>query len=319
MHKILKEKFPYLTSFLETGLTSQKKSISHSIIFYGMDVLAQYHLAVEIARLLNCKQESDDACDCQNCKWIKENKHPAVITISKIDNKSDSAKTVISKEQIDNVLDKLASTSDYHRVFIFCDADFKELSEIEKKQRDEFTPLNFCLPESPSENLFWTPKGLTRLTLQDVAANSLLKSIEEPPSNVTFVFLTEDKNDLIQTIISRSQAFYVPSYSKTVYDTGFLADYLGEYPEFDKDSALKFSKHLYNYQIESGLSLKDVLDSIQYYLKELLKANTENKTLSHKIYGDINKIQELKQMSDAYIKDQFVYETLALYFAGLVH
>lgn len=319
MHEILKEKFPYLTNFLETGLNSEKKSISHSIIFYGMDVLAQYYLSVEIARLLNCKQQGDEACECQNCRWIKENKHPAVLTISKIDNKSDSAKTVISKEQIDNVLDKLASTSDYHRVFIFCDAEFKEISEIEKKHRQEFAPLNFCLPESDSETLSWAPKGLKKVTMQDVAANSLLKSIEEPPSNVTFVFLTEDKNDLIQTIISRSQAFYVPSYSKTVYNTEFLTDYMVQYPQFDKDSALKFSKHLYNYQQESGLSINDVMDAIQFYLKEILKTNVDNKTLSHKIYDDIKKIQELKQMSAAYVKEQFIYETLSLYFAGLVH
>ena len=50
----------------------------------------------------NCMAQDED-CNCQNCRWIRENKHPAIMTISKIDNKTDSSKTVISEDQINMV------------------------------------------------------------------------------------------------------------------------------------------------------------------------------------------------------------------------
>lgn len=314
MNELLENKYPYLTSFFKAVFDSQKKNVANSLIFYGSDVLAQYYFALSIAKTLNCTGAKDENCHCVNCSWIKENRHPAVMTISKIDNKNDKSKTVISKEQVDSMQDLLVNSSDYHRVFIFCDADFKTLSERENESINSFKDLGIALPESESENLSWFPKGLTRECFQDVAANSLLKSIEEPPSDVTFIFLTEDKNDLIQTIISRSQSFFVPNFNKEEYETGFLEDYFQDYPEFNKDNALKFSKFLLDYQVENELPPKYMLDCIQFYLKEIIKANLNNTLLIQKAYLDIEKIQECKKMLDSYIKEQLVYEDLAFYF-----
>lgn len=315
MNEILENKYPYLTNFFKTIFDSSKQNVANSLIFYGSDVLAQYYFALSVAKSLNCLGSHDEYCDCINCTWIKENKHPAVMTISKIDNKSDKSKTVISKEQVDSMRDLLVNSSDYHRVFIFCDADFKTLSAQEKEHLKSYCDLGICLPESESEELSWYPKGLTRACFQDVAANSLLKSIEEPPSNVTFIFLAEDKNDLIQTIISRSQSFFVPSFIKETYDVGFLEDSLKNYPEFHMSDALRFSKLLLEEQLEKDLTPKYILDCIQFYLKELIKANLDNKIIVNKAYSDIEKIQDSKRMIDSYIKEQGVYEDLAFYLA----
>lgn len=315
MNEMLKNKYPYLTSFFKTIFDSEKQNVANSLIFYGSDILAQYFFALNVAKSLNCLGSKDENCDCINCTWIKENKHPAIMTISKIDNKSDKSKTVISKEQVDSMRDLLVNSSDYHRVFIFCDADFRTLSEQEKKNIEEYKTLGICLPECESEDLSWYPQGLTRACFQDVAANSLLKSIEEPPKNVTFIFLAEDKNDLIQTIISRSQSFFVPSFIKETYDIGFLEKSLKNYPDFCLEEALKFSKLLLDYQIENDLTPKYVLDCVQFYLKEVMKANLSNKQLLTKIYSDIEKIQDSKRMIDAYVKEQVVYEDLAFYLA----
>lgn len=315
MNELLKNKYPYLTDFFKTIFDSEKQNVANSLIFYGSDILAQYYFALSVAKSLNCKGSKDENCECINCTWIKENKHPAIMTISKIDNKSDKSKTVISKEQVDSMRDLLVNSSDYHRVFIFCDADFKTLSVQEKDHLKSYCDLGICLPESESEELSWYPKGLTRACFQDVAANSILKSIEEPPQNVTFIFLAEDKNDLIQTIISRSQSFFVPSFIKEAYDISFLEESLGNYPEFNVADALKFSKLLLEYQVEKDLTPKYILDCVQFYLKEVIKANLDNKTLMHKAYLDIEKIQDSKKMIDSYIKEQVVYEDLAFYLA----
>ena len=98
---LLSDKYPFLTNYFTQALTATNRALPQSILFYGSDFEAQYTLANEIARLLNCKENKTDDCECLNCKWIRENSHPAVLTISRLDNKpdDDDSKTVISIKQ----------------------------------------------------------------------------------------------------------------------------------------------------------------------------------------------------------------------------
>lgn len=312
MHELLDKKYPYLASFFDSMFVGDKVSVPNSIIFYGSDVLAQYYFALILAKKLNCSSNGDD-CECRNCSWIKQNKHPAVMTISKIDSKTDSSKTVISKEQVDSMRDLLVNSSDYHRVFIFCDADFVPKVDKISKHMDEFSELAIALPQCEDESMTWYPKGLTKACFQDVAANSILKCIEEPPSKVTFVFLCEDKNDLIQTIISRSQSFFIPSFLRETYETSYIQELFESYPNIEIDEGLKISRKLLEYQEKNDYTPQYVLDSIQYYLKELILQNLSNKSFVSKAKTDILKLQESKKMISAYIKDKTVYEDFALY------
>lgn len=90
---------------------------------------------MEIARQLNCMKDADPACDCLNCSWIRNNQHPAVLTVSKNDNKpsDDTSSKVISIKQTLMINNSLINSSDYYRVFIFCDSEIGEMNEFEKK------------------------------------------------------------------------------------------------------------------------------------------------------------------------------------------
>ena len=144
----------------------------------------------------------------------------------------------------------------------------------------------------------------------------MLKSIEEPPSDVTFIFLTNNKDDLLQTIVSRSQAFYVPDKRIEEYNIDFFKKYFNNYPQFNRANALDFASDLFLYQSENNLEGEYIIDCIQFYLKELAKANIENKILLNKIFKDIEKTENSKKMLRSYIKEQTVYEDLAFYFAN---
>ena len=101
MNSEINEKYPFLMKYFNNGINSTGKNIAHCILFYGSDIQAQYDLTLEIARMLNCTGDHTPDCQCLNCKWIRENNHPAVLTISKVDNKpsDDNSKTVISIDQ----------------------------------------------------------------------------------------------------------------------------------------------------------------------------------------------------------------------------
>ncbi|MBQ3642874.1 hypothetical protein II906_13260 [bacterium] len=313
MNGLLEKKYSYLSKFFASAI--EQKRLFHSLIFYGSNNLIQYAMALELARKLNCLEDGRENCNCQNCRWIRENKHPAVMTVSKIDNKNDDAKTVISAKQIETVLDTLYNSSDYHRVFIFCDAEFKKLSDEEKLVYDEFLETGFSPAQENIEDKYWFPSGLNHDCYSDVVADAMLKSIEEPPENVTFIFLTNNKDDLISTVVSRSQVFGFPDTKDVTYRVDFFERYFSNYPDFTNFDAFDFAQCLYDFQANNDCESYYVIDCIQYYLTQLMKSNYDNHILMNIIFKDIEKLEEAKKMLNSYIKEQTVYENLAFYFA----
>lgn len=286
----LKDKYPFLTEYFEQGLKNSTHSISHSIMFYGQDIQEQYKFAVEISRLLNCRESKNESCDCLNCNWIREGKHPAVLTISKIDNKpsDDDSKTVISVKQSQMVKNALINTSEYHRVFIFCDAEIKKVDGEER----------------------WLPLGLNQTNFHEETANSLLKIIEEPPENTTFFFLTRDKNDMLETIISRSQCFFIPSYSVENMDYSIVKEALLDYPEIERKDSLDLALELFALTKEHNSEI--VLDQVQSYMLSLLKTNVGNNLLKTKILSDIKSVELAKKMINSHIQPQLAFEDMCL-------
>lgn len=306
-HPVLKRKFEYFTNYFETAMKNTKRSFAQSIVLYGQDISAQYFLALEIARLLNCQKDTAFDCGCINCSWIRNNQHPAVLTISKNDNKpsDDTSSKVISIKQTLMINNSLINSSDYYRVFIFCDSQIGELSDVSCKQLEPYAALGYKFPQ---EN--WMPKPLNREVLIEASANSLLKSIEEPPERTLFIFLTEDKEDIIETIISRSQCFYVPSNNSNVFDIEFLSSVMADYPRIKKIDVINTVQSLISAYEDRGYSLEYVLDCLEYYLAQMIKNNLENKILVQKIKEDILKIQHSKKRAESYIKPQLVLEDL---------
>ena len=278
----INEKYPFLMKYFNNGINSTGKNIAHCILFYGSDIQAQYDLALEIARMLNCTGDHTPDCQCLNCKWIRANNHPAVLTISKVDNKpsDDNSKTVISIDQARMIKNDLLVTSDYHRVLIFCDKD-KEGNVA----------------------------GLNQLNFQADAANALLKTFEEPPSNTTFFFLTKDKSDMITTVVSRAQCFYVPSMQDEDRDFSFVKDAMDGYLELERNEVLDFNDKILD--LAKMIEPQIVFTQMQNYIEFLLKANIDNLSLKVKLIADLKAIEKAKQENRLNINIQTIVETLS--------
>ncbi len=282
MNTKIKEKYPFLMKYFNNGINSTGKNIAHCILFYGSDIQAQYDLALEIARMLNCTGDHTSDCQCLNCRWIRENNHPAVLTISKVDNKpsDDGSKTVISIDQARMIKNDLLVTSDYHRVLIFCDKD-KEGNVA----------------------------GLNQLNFQADAANALLKTFEEPPSNTTFFFLTKDKSDMITTVVSRAQCFYVPSMQDEDRDFSLVKDVMDGYLELERNEVLDFNDKVLD--LAKMIDPQTVFTQMQNYIESLLRANMENLALKVKLISDLKTIEKAKQENRLNINIQTIIETLS--------
>ena len=277
-----REQYPKLIEYFESGINNPDKNIAHCILLYGNDLNAQYEVALEAARMLNCKGSHTLDCDCLNCRWIRENNHPEVRTISKVDNKpsDDDAKTVISIAQARMIKNDLLITSEYHRVLIFCD----------KEKDGSIAPLNM-------------------INFPEAAANALLKTFEEPPSGTTFFFLTRDKSDVITTVLSRAQSFFVPSKLEENRDFSLVKETMDFFLEIERGQVLDFNEKLL--ALTTDNEPLEVLTQMQNYLGAVLKSPDLNRVQKYKFIKQIKTIEAAKKQLGVNMNLQTVLENLS--------
>jgi DNA polymerase III delta prime subunit len=314
----LKKRQPVITKFFESAIKSEK--LNHAYLLTGSDSFEQYYLALEMARILNCENPSaNPSCGCTNCLWIKQNRHPAVITISPVDytygNDGSKSSTVISVKQARYLIGSLSASSGYKRVIIFTDA--LEGKEYEKKA--EFLWQNYENIIKPpaktisedEERLNWMPGSLKRETFHPAAPNTLLKTLEEPNPNVLFFFLTRDKEDMLDTIVSRCQVLPVLSRNTVNNDLNIIQDLLKSFPPKNYNEAMALSEKLIELSKHEN-SLEDLLDNMQGYLHQFIKSNSDNKHQTVELITLIEKIEKAKLELNSYVSAQAVTDSLFL-------
>lgn len=266
----ISQKYPKLLKYFESGIQDENKNISHCLLFWGPDIKSQCELALEVARLLNCSKDGEEACDCLNCRWIKEQTHPAVKIYTRLDFKdgtddedSTKGKKNINISQAKSIINELAVTSDYHRVYIFCDRD----------DDGNLLPLN-------------------QVNFPEATSNALLKTFEEPPKNTTFIFLTNDKTDIISTVVSRAQSFFVPSKLEDNCTYNLVESAISNYWQIERGKVLDFENNILKLMSEN--EPMEIFTQIQNYMLATMKANSENKQLFYRLMRDIKFVEDAK-------------------------
>lgn len=300
INQIFKNTFVY--NYFSILLNSNKR-FPQSIIFEGFDTIMQYFFSLELARILNCTGDKTPSCSCTNCNWIRENRHPAVVNVTPVDFKEDGTKTVISVKQIEKVTSLILETSDYHRFFIFSNAKTSKIQENEQKQLSKYLNAGFKINKED-----WLPAPINKKILQEEASNALLKSTEEAPNKVTFVFLANSREDIISTIVSRSLVFKTPvSIEKSQIN---VSSFFKNYPDLPISDAMKTSTEILSYIEENGLSHIEFLDSAEEFFVNLLRQNAKNNQIFNLISSDIKKVQLAKKHLAATITPNNTFENL---------
>lgn len=307
LNEKFKTRFPFAYNYFSTCLNltiNKEKKFPQALIFEGADTTGQYLFALELARILNCKEDGNTSCNCTNCKWIRNFSHPDISNVSQIHFKpeGDETKTVISVKQAREIEKKLALSSDFHRFFIFFSSKEQEPTE---KLIDELEEFNF------SSNIDFSIEPLNYQTFHTTTPNALLKSIEEPPENTTFVFLTKSKEDILPTIVSRCLVFKLSGQVQKT-DCSRISSLIPDYLNLNYLNALDVSSNILDYIKEQDVSLEQILNEFLEYLKELLKQNINNEPLVLKIKNDIKHINKAIKQTRALISDKNVIENLFL-------
>ena len=291
INKLFEKQFPFAHNYFSNLLESERK-FPQSILLEGADTKSAYYFALELARILNCTGNKTPECECINCKWIKSYTHPAINNVSQIHFKpdDDDTKTKISVKQAAEIEKNLTVSSDYHRFFIFFSS-----KEITPKSNDYgYNEADFSI------------EPLVYDSFSTGTINALLKSVEEPPENTTFVFLVKSREDILPTIVSRSQVFKF-STAPLSLDYSDIKPYLPNYFNLDYLSAINLA--------ESFLSFEDIelaLNKLMTYLKDIMIQNIQNAQVCEKINRDIGFITHTIKQLKAKVQPKVAVETLFL-------
>ncbi len=168
---------------IKSILSSQIKSgkIPHAYIFMGQNGVGKRYTAIELAKILNCttndfKQTDIGACGrCSNCEKITKNIHPDLHFID----------FVKQAELEDEDLDKQKTI---------------KIETIRYMQKEVSTKIH----EGKWKVFIVEPAE----KMNAAAANSLLKTLEEPPENTIIILIARHKETIPPTIVSRSQTLF---------------------------------------------------------------------------------------------------------------
>ena len=187
--------------------------ISHAQLFTGAAGAGTLPMAIAYVQYLNCTNRHDgDSCgECPSCRKIAALAHPDLHFVFPVNKQGKkSGEVVRSDDFIDDWRDIVASTEGYfspQEWFDRLDLGKTLKGMISAKETDEIIrKLSFKSFEAEYKTMIiWLPE-----TMNEEAANKILKILEEPWDKTLFILVTERADRLLQTIISRTQEVAVP-------------------------------------------------------------------------------------------------------------
>jgi len=184
----------------------KENRVSHAQLFLGPGGSGSLPLAVAYAQYLSCEDKlEDDSCgECSSCRKYQKLMHPDLHFSYPFfaKHKEDTAITFIEQWR-DAFLANPYLSLDTWRGYL--DAENKQANINIAECHQIIKKLSFKPFESPYKILIlWLPEYL------DKAGNSLLKIIEEPQPNTLFILVAQNQDQILNTILSRTQLIKIP-------------------------------------------------------------------------------------------------------------
>jgi len=147
----------------------ENNSVSHAYLFFGQESIGKKLTAVEFAKALNCEVSGpkDNCGECPSCRKIDQGIHPDFFLLEPEKCSPSRRNAVIKVEEIRELQKKLA-----------------------------------YLPYEANTKVVIVD-GAEAMNPQ--AANTLLKTLEEPPSSTILILISPNPYQLLPTIVSRCQ------------------------------------------------------------------------------------------------------------------
>lgn len=257
-----------IIDFLQKSIANQ--SVAHAYIFFGPSNIGKQLVAQNFANSLLCeaylskKEGSVLPClKCKSCEQVEKNIYADLFYIEReVNEKTDKKKQNITVSQIRDLQEKINKRAflNSYKVVIIKEAH----------------------------------------TLNQEAANCLLKTLEEPTSKTVLILIADSKESLLPTIISRCQLFkFLPITTAEIYDyllskgaTRDMAKELSKIASGRPQIAKEFMQDaiLYNDYKVTSRKLLDVFDPSVVRKFQLVSELTGKDKAVDEIIENLNKL-----------------------------
>ncbi|MCX6167882.1 MAG: hypothetical protein NTX65_00960 [Ignavibacteriales bacterium] len=175
------------------------RRVPHAFLFFGPEGVGKFFTTLQFAKLINSSNDSSKQHLIQ--KKISSLQEPYIKLIiplprGKGEGAEDSATEKLSKEIIDEINEeiKLKIENPYHRISVE-NANTIKINSVREIRK--------YITTTTDDIKYRFIVILDAHKMNETAQNALLKSLEEPPEGIIFVFITSDKEKLLPTIQSR--------------------------------------------------------------------------------------------------------------------
>jgi DNA polymerase-3 subunit delta' len=199
--------------------TVAENRISHAQLFLSSEGSGALPLAIAYAQYINClDKQADDSCGvCSSCRKYERYIHPDL----------HFSYPFFASKDVRTAVDVLEEWRSMLLADAYFDMDiWRSKLSAENKQaniniaecHDIIKKLSYKAFEAETKVLImWLPEYL------DKEGNSLLKIIEEPPQNTLFILVANNQEQILSTLLSRTQIVKIPKLSHATIET-YLMD-----------------------------------------------------------------------------------------------
>ncbi len=196
--------------------------VSHAQLFTGLSGAGALPLAVAYVQYLCCHHRHDgDSCgECPDCKQIAALAHPDLHLVFPVNKQGKKSGEVMRSDEFLPLFRTLFA----ERNGYFSPQEWYDRLDLGKtlkgmiaaREADEIIrKLSFKSFEADYKTmLIWLPE-----TMNEEAANKILKILEEPWDKTLFLLVSERPDRLLSTILSRTQEVAVPRLTPEVLET----------------------------------------------------------------------------------------------------
>jgi DNA polymerase-3 subunit delta' len=186
---------------------AQAGTVPHALLFCGPEGVGKLQTAIAFARYLLCRDKGNGADSCGTCpSCVKMDKlvHPDLHFVFPVINKSKTAgRSTVSDDEIQTWRETVLEQQyfGFEDWLSAIDADNKQASIFVTESEQILSKLSLKSVEGGYKiMIIWHAEKMNQQ-----CANSLLKLLEEPPAGTIFILTTDAPEQMLETILSRTQ------------------------------------------------------------------------------------------------------------------
>ena len=248
---------------------SQLKSnhrIANAYLFSGSRGSGKEAIALKFAAYVNCTAVDGPCGECASCRRFRFLQHEHLKLIVPMPREVKSSGNADVAALLDAI--KIKAKNPFYKITL-PKANTIPISHIRKLQRDLYLK---SIQTGRKIVLIYDAHMLC--TGDASSANAILKILEEPPNNTTFILVTDYKADLLPTILSRCQCLDFPALKRDDVVAYLLSsgveDYLAQFAANIADGDMRRALAL------ADFGKNDILELVKTLTNLISEEHVEN-------------------------------------------